>query len=69
MGEACDANFRPLQIRQYRDETAMPSGQFSYQSGSGDVFLRTAMGEIQSYNIHPGKNQPFNSFGALCGWT
>jgi hypothetical protein len=51
--ESCDADFRPLQVRQNADITAMMSSLSPDVLGDLNMICLIAMAEVQSKHIHP----------------
>lgn len=67
VGELSDADLRALQVTEDGDEATMLGGQVADQLGTSLVFGRSAVGEVQTGDIHASENQLFENFRRVTG--
>jgi hypothetical protein len=67
VGELGDTDFRALQVTQQRHVATVASGDLADQAGTGLVFVRSAMAEVQAGHVEAGEDQLFDHFRRIAG--
>ncbi len=67
LGEARDADLRPLQVRQNGDEAPLPLRGLAHEQRPGQVIFGLAVGKVQANNIDAGIDQMLDGLGRIRG--
>ena len=69
VGELGNADLRPLQVSEQRDEAAVARGDFTDQLGPGTMLVGAAVGEIQAGYVQPGDDHLFQHLRRAARWA